>query len=103
VGLKQITVATDTAMIKKRRIRIISISEQRVVVISRGFSPGSRWCDACVAEARMVTPAEAAALAQVNMRTIYRWIEAGRVHFTEEPEGALLVCVGSLLLNTGAM
>jgi hypothetical protein len=98
---KQETIAPDTAMIRKRRIRIISISEQSVV-IRRGVALEPTWCEVCVTEARMVTPDEAAVFAQVNTRTIYRWIEAGSIHFTEEPEGVLLVCVDSLPLNLGA-
>jgi excisionase family DNA binding protein len=44
----------------------------------------------------MVTPDEAARLAGVTTRTVYRWIEAGKVHFAETPEGLLLVCPNSL-------
>ena len=98
VELKAEKVTPDTAMIRKRRIRIISISEQSVV-IRRGVASEPTWCEVCFKGARMVTPDEAAAFAQVNTRTIYRWVEAGSIHFTEEPEGVLLVCVDSLPLN----
>jgi len=45
----------------------------------------------------MFTPEVAARLASVSQRTIYRWIEAGSLHFTETPDGGLLVCQASLL------
>ena len=45
----------------------------------------------------MVTPEEAMALAGENAREIYRWVEAGWVHYTEMPEGSLLVCPDSIL------
>lgn len=54
------------------------------------------WCNPCSATVRMVTAEEAAALAQVKIRTIYRWAEAGELHFTESPEGTLLICPNSL-------
>ena len=41
-------------------------------------------------------PEEAPALASVSTRTMYRWVESGRVHFLETPEGRLLVCRNSL-------
>jgi len=43
----------------------------------------------------MVTPQTAAVLMNVSSRSIYQWIEAGRVHFQEGP-GGLLVCTESL-------
>jgi predicted site-specific integrase-resolvase len=47
----------------------------------------------------MVSPDEAAALVQASPRIIYRWVEAGVVHFTETPEG-LLICLDSLRSGT---
>jgi predicted site-specific integrase-resolvase len=41
-------------------------------------------------------PHEAATLARVDTRTIYRWIETAQIHFTETAEGQMLVCLGSL-------
>ena len=43
----------------------------------------------------MLPPEEAAVLTSVGTRTLYRWVEAGRIHFAEVPDGAqqrLLVC-----------
>lgn len=44
----------------------------------------------------MITPNQAATLARVSSRTIYRWIEDARLHFTEEVGGLLLVCADSV-------
>lgn len=44
----------------------------------------------------MLSPDEAAALTGVGARTIYRWVEAGLVHFAETAEGSLLICLNSL-------
>jgi hypothetical protein len=60
------------------------------------------WCEGCAGPVEMFTPEEAAALARVTSRAIYRWVEANRVHFTEAPEGYILICLSSLsaLLRT---
>ena len=54
------------------------------------------WCGVCAGPSRMLTPDEAAALAGVSPRTVYRWVEAARVHFAETPDGSLSVCLASL-------
>jgi hypothetical protein len=45
----------------------------------------------------MITPVDAAVLARVSTRTIYRWIEAEKLHFTETPDGLLHVCLNAFL------
>jgi hypothetical protein len=80
---------------KKRRVRITVESDQFLVL----RRPGSRltaWCAECDYLVDMIAPEEAMALAGVSSREIYRWVEAGRVHFLETPEGFLLICLGSL-------
>jgi hypothetical protein len=44
----------------------------------------------------MISPEAAAVIASVTVRSIYRLVESGKVHFIEEPNG-LLVCIRSLL------
>jgi len=44
---------------------------------------------------------EAAITADVTQRALFRRIEAGGVHFTENSEGAVLVCLNSLLQAGG--
>ena len=44
----------------------------------------------------MIEPVQAAKLARVSQRTIYRWVEGGKVHFLELPGGELLICLNSL-------
>lgn len=46
---------------------------------------------------KMVTPEAAAVVAGVSTRTVYRWVEAGKIHFAETPAGLVLVCLNSLL------
>ena len=74
----------------------ITIETSRRLLVRRAGGGCKTWCAKCVADVRMVSPNEAAALLNVSSRSIYRWIEIGRVHFSEEPDG-LLVCADSLL------
>lgn len=78
---------------KRRREVTIEIDE---VVIRRPRAITLGWCHQCGAQVRMLTPDAAAATVNVSLRTIYRRVEAGRVHYTELPEGSLLVCANSL-------
>ena len=85
----------------KRRIEITTVKEHSVIVrpVSvRAF----RWCEACDAEVNMVTPDQAATIAQVFMRTIFQWVESGKLHFAETVDGKLLVCLISLAAHVAA-
>lgn len=55
------------------------------------------WCAACGAGFRMVTALAATTLADVSFRTLYRWAETEEIHFGVTDEGALFVCLDSLL------
>jgi excisionase family DNA binding protein len=54
------------------------------------------WCPACTPGAPLLTPEEAAQLAGVSVRALYRFVEDGRIHFKETPDGLLLVCVNNI-------
>ena len=53
-------------------------------------------CPDCGGPSGMLTPESAAEVVGVSPRTVYRWVETGRVHFTERPDGRLFVCLTSL-------
>jgi hypothetical protein len=44
----------------------------------------------------MITPNEAAKLAGISSRSVYRLVEAESIHFTETHDGLLLICLNSL-------
>jgi predicted site-specific integrase-resolvase len=50
----------------------------------------------------MMRPDEAALVAAITPRRIYQWIEAGKLHYSEQPTGALLVCLNSLKFSSMA-
>jgi len=79
---------------KKRTEVTIDLEE---IVLTSGFArSGTAWCVGCANEVLMVTPAQAAVIAQVSVRDINRRVEGGVVHFLETTEGSLLVCMSSL-------
>lgn len=80
----------------KKRVTRITVETERVIRLRqrRGFAPV--WCAECGDENRMVSADQSALLICVSARTIYRWIEAERIHFTERPDGLLMVCLKSL-------
>jgi hypothetical protein len=74
----EITIETD---------RLLFVSSTRKVV---------DWCAACGAQVEMVTVDQAAILAHVDARTIFRRVEAETLHFSETAEGSLRICPNSL-------
>jgi hypothetical protein len=73
----------------------ITIETERMLIVSSPRKANS-WCAACNAQAEMVPVDEAAILQGVDLRTIFRWVESGRIHFNETPRGSLLICLRSL-------
>lgn len=82
----------------KRRTRIV-VETQEVMVIRRRGPETRQWCPACSREVRMITPEQAALLLSSTTRTIYSWVEAAFIHFHEQPEGSLLICLDSLPMD----
>ena len=74
-----------------------TIETHEVWVIRKPRPARFSFCSECAAEAQMLTPEEAAGLARLSLRSIYRWVEDGRLHFTETPDGKLFICLNSLL------
>jgi len=75
----------------------ITVETHQVTVIHRPRPTPDVWCPGCAEVVKTVSDQEAAAMAGLSLRTIYRHLEAGRFHFTELPGGRLLICLNSLL------
>jgi hypothetical protein len=80
----------------RRKIQL-TVETHQLLVISRTKGSTQGWCSECAGDVPLIKPEEAAVLAGVSPRTIYRRVEAGFVHFAESPEGWLLICLSSLL------
>jgi hypothetical protein len=83
------------AAITKRRIEII-VEQHRFLSVSMRRISAVGWCVPCGQKVQMVTAEDAARIASVTARTIYRRTETGQLHFIESQEGVLLVCTRSL-------
>ncbi|MFN0124380.1 MAG: hypothetical protein ACKV2V_28095 [Blastocatellia bacterium] len=80
----------------KKFTRIV-VETERTLLVDTAYQPQREHCPLCAAETEMTAPEHAAILARVPPRAIYRWIEAGQVHFVETQDGGVLVCTVSLL------
>ena len=84
----------------RRRKRLEITVETRRLVIHRRTNQTTVRCLACSSPAEWVSPEEAAAMAGVSTRSLYRCVEAGQLHFIETAEQSLLICLNSLLKPT---
>lgn len=80
---------------RAKRIEV-TVEADRMVVIRRRRGVVRAWCEGCAQPVKMITVDEAAVLVGVTARTIYRWVEKERLHFTETSGGSLLICLNSL-------
>jgi hypothetical protein len=86
---------------KRRTEKTIEIHEVYVIRQTSGLLPA--LCAECPAgDAIMVAPEQAAVIAAVPARLIYRWVETEMVHYKEAPDGSLTVCVKSLPVRGAA-
>ena len=81
---------------KKTRTEI-TIRTDEVVILRANRRDSRISCQQCPGETLMITPEEAQALANTSAREIYRWVETGQIHYTERPDGSLLLCPDSIL------
>jgi excisionase family DNA binding protein len=80
---------------RKKKSTTITFETERQIFISHRQSVLA-LCEACGYEVRLVSVNEAAATAGVNSLTIYRLVDAGRLHHAETGGGEVLVCTASL-------
>ena len=83
-------------MAKTRKTeKTVEIHEVYVIRRTSGALPP--LCSKCSnGSGLLVTPEEAAAIASVPVRTVYRWIETAMVHYRNEPDGSVSVCTKSM-------
>jgi hypothetical protein len=75
--------------------KTIELHEFYVIRTGSGALPP--LCAECATDdAFMVIPEQAAAVARVSVRVIFRWVELGAIHFIEGADGSLAVCLRSL-------
>ncbi len=85
---------------KKKRITTITFETERVFVFRRVGDSQLDWCVGCGAETQMATVGEMAREAGLSELAIYQLRDARALHFQEDAEGRVLVCLNSLLNPT---
>jgi len=79
-----------------RTERIVEIHEFYAIRTASGSLPA--LCAECSqGDAIMLAPDHAALLSHVPTRMIYRLVETGSIHYREESNGSLMVCVRSVV------
>jgi hypothetical protein len=84
-------------MKKPRRITKFTIETERTFIFRNSGEKQSAWCLGCEAEAQLATVAVAASEAGLSELAIYQLLGARALHFQEDAEGHMLVCLNSLL------
>jgi hypothetical protein len=83
--------------LRKKKRSVTTIEAHQFFVIRRPENIDLSWCVECPAgQSIMITPDEAATLAGLSSREIYKHIEAGTIHYRESLGGMVLVCLNSL-------
>ena len=83
----------------KRREERIEIHERLIVRTASGSLPA--LCEACSAgDSILLSPDQASTLTGIPARSIYRWVEAGAIHYREAPNGKIIVCIKTLLVRS---
>ena len=79
--------------------KIITVETWRKTVLRRQSHRKTAWCEMCAAQVEMLSAEQAAQISGSTELTIFRQVENGELHFTETPEGNLLICGGSLSIK----
>ena len=79
-----------------RKKATITIETERLLILRRSGRVVDSWCDRCHAEVKMIGVEEAAAIAGLSQRKLFRLAEAGEIHFIETTQGQALFCLDSL-------
>ena len=83
-------------MKKSRRITKFTIETERTIIFRSFGSQQKAWCRECEAEVQMTTVPEAVQEAGLSELAIYLLIDTRAVHFTEDEEGRVRICLTSL-------
>ena len=73
----------------------LTIETERLLIIREGSPYQCAKCEACADVVPLITVDDAAMLAQVGSRAIYRLVEAEKLHFIETRNELLLICFNS--------
>jgi hypothetical protein len=72
------------------------VEQDEIILVRRRRGAVRMWCKQCGEQVSMLRVEDARTVGETTSRTIYRWIEAGKLHFAESDEGLVLICAQSL-------
>ena len=75
----------------------ITVETERLLISRTRYQAVEAWCADCRQLVVMIRPDQAAAVSGRTLRAIFREVEADRLHFLDQPDGLLLICLNSLL------
>ena len=73
------------------------IESERTFIFRNFGGRKSRWCEGCQAITQMASVGHASMEAGLNELAIYQLLDTGALHYTQDAEGQVLVCLNSLL------
>ena len=76
------------------------VEQDEIILVRRRRGAIRLWCSVCQEQVAMLHVEDASALVRATPRAIYRWIEAGKLHFAESDKGLVLICTQSLATVT---
>jgi hypothetical protein len=82
---------------KRRKRTEIVVEREQILVIRKLDNNAPQCCPQCGDEVQMVSVDDASSMLRVSARAIYQQVESQQVHFTETPDGKLLICLRSVL------
>jgi hypothetical protein len=83
-------------MDKPKRVRRVTVETERTFIFRIRNSVRFQWCAECESEVGMVSEGGAAREAGVSEFAIYKLVEERALHFSEDTELGILVCLNSL-------
>jgi hypothetical protein len=82
---------------KRRKTTEIVVEREQTFVIRKLDYSELQGCPQCGDNTHLVSVDEAVSIVHLTARAIYQQVESQHAHFTETPDGKLLVCPNSLL------
>lgn len=84
---------------KTKKITTLTVETERTFIFRCLGAQHLAWCLGCGAEVQMATVAEAARVAGLSELAVYQLIDDGLLHFAEDSERRVLICLNSLCLT----
>lgn len=83
-------------MRKTKTIKIRTETRELLIITSVGVLKDFSWCDRCQSEIIWLSFRDAAKANEISEGELSMLMEAGRIHFSEMPDGHLLFCSNSI-------